>query len=46
MNALYELIGAGSNELTLQTLFGYMVVVLVLDCIASIAGTLMKGGRI
>ena len=46
MNALYEMIGVTGNELTLQAIFGYMVIVLVLDCIASIAGSLMRGVRI
>lgn len=45
MQALIDMVTGGVTEFTPQTLVGLVVLVMVLDCIGSIASSIMSVGR-
>lgn len=45
MQTLIEMITGGINEFTPQTIIGVIVFVMTIDCISSIANSIMSTGR-
>lgn len=45
MQALIDMVTGGVTEFTPQTLVGLVVLVMVLDCIGSIASSILSVGR-